>query len=166
MKITEREKLFLIGGGAFFGLVVIFYLFLYVKNNLFSVEDESSLIQEEIRKIEEYGKKYQQLVNLKAQNDYNLDPMSATIESLLQKNGLHDNVRVRPVDSVIENKYLKRQISVDIREVSAMQMMQFIKDVEENTILPVTVEYFLSRPVAGKPGYYMLSLKVSAFTKK
>ncbi len=166
MQLTQREKYFLLAGALFFAGLLIFYVGKSSLRYVVSVDERLSELMDERESIEELGREYRRLQSLKSGGQLDLEPMVPQVETLLQRYGLLDIARLSPSDSIIENKYLKRQVTIDFREVPAMQLLQFVKAIEDNAGIPMTIEQFSERPVVKKPGIYSVSMKISAFQNK
>lgn len=166
MQITQREKYFLLAGALFFVGLLAFFVIKNSADYLISIDEKLADLQYEEETIEKLGMEFQQLQSLKSGGQMNLEPMVPQIETILQRFGLLDLARLSPSDSIIENKYLKRQVSIEFREAPAMQILQFIKAIEDNAGIPMTIEEFSERPIVKKPGIYWVSMKISAFQNK
>lgn len=166
MNITDREKKFVIAGIIFIIILMLFYGASYVKNNIFSVDEKIKQSSIEDASLLQYGREYRKLSALRTMEKVDLDPMIPQIEALLQKYGVRNNASLQPTDSVIENKFIKRLVSIDFREIDAASLLNIIRELEDHNTIPYSIEFFQSGQVGNKPGVYRASMKIAAFKNK
>jgi hypothetical protein len=166
MQFTDREKKFIITGIIFFSFLVIYFAVIFLKNNIFSLDAKIKQSQIEEATLLRYGKEFRKLAILRTTEKIDLDPMVPQIESLLQKYGARNNATLQPNDSVIENKFIKRLINIEFKEIDAASLLNVIRELEDHNTIPYSIEYFQSVPLASKPGMYRVSMKIAAFKNK
>jgi len=166
VKITNRERKFIIAGLIFFVLLAVFFIVNYMRENIFSIDSKIKQAEIDRANLLQYGKEFRKLSILRSADKIDLDPMVPQIESLLQKYGVRNNATLTPNDTVLENKFLKRLVSIEFKEIDAASLLNVIKEVEDQNTIPYSVEFFQSVPVGNKPGVYRVSMKIAAFKNK
>lgn len=139
-----------------------------LRRHFLSLDERMAEIESDIRRIEEAGREYLVLQAYKSGGDAtSLDGMVPFIEGVLNSINLRDKITsMTPRDTVIDGNYTKRQVSIALREVSAAQFLDFIKQIEQHTGSLYKIESFSSRPVLKKNGLYNVSITVVGFQKK
>lgn len=166
MEITNRERKFIVVGLGFFVCMILFFAFDYIKTNILSIDDKIKNALLEEKRLEYMGHEYKKLASLRSSEKIDLEPMIPQIESLLQKYGVRNNATFHPSDSVIENKYVKRLVSIDFREIDSTSLLSIIREIEDHSNIPYFIEFFQYSELSTKPGLYRVSLKIAAFKNK
>lgn len=117
--------------------------------------------------IENLGRQFQVLQAMKTGDTQQIDNMLSSIETMLKNLGLREKVgSLTPTDTVVQEKYLKREVKVSIKESPATPVLDFIRQVEQSVQTLYKVESFSYRPVLKKPGIYDFTVQISAFQRK
>jgi len=166
ISLTTREKTLLLFGAAF--LVLLLGTLGYKKflAGRTSYSEKIGQIESDSDLITSYGKEYQVLSGLRKGQNIDLAPMTGYIESLLQRFAMKERVTVVPNDTVIEKRFIKKTVSINWKEIKSESILLFIKEIEDNQSIPMTIEYFNSRPLLRTPGYYTVSMKIAAYKNK
>ncbi len=168
-KLTEREIKMLFIGGGFIISVLLFYGFLTLRKSFDNIREKKSNLLYERKMIQDAGQEYkllQALASSVGKQSSNKD-IVPDIEILLERNGLKDKAfSISPSKRVIENKYMKNLVSISFKEVTAKDILSFVKDVEEYKQAFLKVDYFRSRPLYRKKGLYNCTIKVATFFRK
>ncbi|MDH4199201.1 MAG: hypothetical protein OEV66_02380 [Spirochaetia bacterium] len=166
MQLTDREKKLIIAGSAFFIILVVYFGVSFVKEDILSIDEKIRQSSFEDNNLINLGKEYKKLASLRSMEKVDIEPMVPQIESMLQKYGVRNNATLLPTDSVIENKFIKRQVSIDFKEIDSASILNIVKEIEESSSIPYSIEFFQSSEITSKPGLYRISLKVAAFKNK
>jgi len=166
VQLTDRERKFVLAGIAFFVILVVYFGINFLRDNIFSIDARIKQSQIDEANLLQYGKEYRKLAILRTSEKVDLEPMVPQIESLLQKYGVRNNATLQPNDSVIENRFLKRLINIEFREIDAASLLNVIRELEDHNTIPYSIEFFQSVPLGGKPGLYRVSMKIAAFKNK
>jgi hypothetical protein len=104
---------------------------------------------------------------MKTGDTQQLDNMLSSIETMLKNIGLREKVgSLTPTDTIVQEKYLKREVKLSIKESPANLVLDFIRQVEQSVQTLYKIESFSYRPVLKKPGIYDFTLQISAFQRK
>ncbi|HNA78604.1 MAG TPA: hypothetical protein PKY99_04095, partial [Turneriella sp.] len=104
---------------------------------------------------------------MKTGDSQQLDNMLSSIETMLKNIGLREKVgSLTPTDTIVQEKYLKREVKVSIKESPANLVLDFIRQVEQSVQTLYKVESFSYRPVLKKPGIYDFTVQISGFQRK
>lgn len=168
MKLTPRERVFLVVGLL---LILSMLSFLFLKKlgrHFRSLDDRVAELESEIETLEKLGREYVMLQSYRFGGEStSLEAMVPYLEGILNSLNLRDKITsITPRDVPIENNYIKRLVNISLREVSALQFLDFIKQVEQSTTALYKIENFSSRPVLKKTGLYNVSITVVGFQKK
>ncbi|MDH4261614.1 MAG: hypothetical protein OEV78_01065 [Spirochaetia bacterium] len=166
MNFTLREKRFIFAGLIFLFILIIYFSFNYLNDHIFSLDAKIKEAQIDEANMIQYGKEFKKLAVLRTSDKIDLDPMIPQIESLLQKYGVRNNATLQPSDSIIENKFLKRLVSIEFKEIDASSILNIIRELEDHNTIPYTIEYFQTVPITNKAGIYRISMKIAAFKNK
>jgi hypothetical protein len=166
MNLTDREKKLIFTAGIFFVILVVYFLGTFISDNIFSLDEKIQESEAEEKNLTEYGNEYKKLASLRSMDRIDLEPMVPFIEGLIQKYGLSSAANIQPNDSVIENKYTKRQVNIMLKEIDAASLLNIIKEVENQSSIPFTFDLFQYFELKEKPGYYRVTMRVAAFKNK
>jgi len=166
MQLTQRERFLLMVAVGVFGAFVGFFGLRYLRENVFVMEDKIEEIRQSEFELESLGEEYERLKRLKFSEKATLDPMVTQLEEMLRRFGIYERARMKTTDVTIENKYLKREVTIELSEITSQEMLQLIKGVESNSTITFVIENFYSRPLLKKPGFYWMRLSVAAMQYK
>jgi len=158
--LSPREKSYLVIMVVFLSFVALFLTFRRINQYFADLAERSE-------SAETRGREYQLLQSIKTGEGQQLDSMLPTIEGLLKNLQLRDKIgNLTSSDTTVQEKYLKREVKISIREVPAAAVLDFIRQVEQSTMNLYKIEQFAYRPVLKKPGIYDFNLNISAFQRK
>lgn len=168
MQLTQREKYLLIFAGVFFLFLLVFFSGRKVVQYISEMSESSITAERETSQLEALGREFQALQSVKSGGEASqLETMMPNIENLLNTLNLRDKViSLNPRDTVVQNNFLKKEVLISLREITAAQMLDFIKQTEQNTSNPYKIESFTYRPVLKKTGFYNFTLSLAGFQKK
>ena len=169
ISLTERERNLLIAGGV---IIIVGVLYLGMSSILKwfdEIQLKKNYILDVRQKIKRYGEQYNQLKSLANEVKQRSQKTDITpiIENLIEVNHLKEKVHsMNPSNSTVEKKYTKYLVSISLRNVSAKELLTFIKDIENYSGVFLKIDYFSSRPVLRKPGLYNCQIKIATFTQR
>lgn len=168
MQLTQREKYLLMFAGIFFAFLILFFSGRKLVQYITEMSESSLTAERETSQLQALGKEYQMLQNFKTGGEASqLESMMPYIENLLNTLNLRDKVMsLNPRDTVVQNNYLKKEVLISLREITASQMLEFVKQTEQNAGSPYKIESFTYRPVLKKTGFYNFTLSLAGFQKK
>ncbi|MDH5717743.1 MAG: hypothetical protein OEZ22_08895 [Spirochaetia bacterium] len=166
MQLTTREKIFIIAGGGILFLLLSFLGIKAIRQNILDIDVQIEALKKEEKILEDLGLEYQKLQGFKSDSPANIDNMVPRIEGILTNLGLKPIATLSSSDNPIENKFIKRQLNITFRETEAEQIMQFIKQIENDPSSPYKIEEFTARKIGRKPGMYYFNIKVAGYKKK
>lgn len=153
--------------GVFFLFLILFFSGRAFFRYIAEIEERSASAEKDTMRIEQLGREYQVLQAMKTGDSQQLDNMLSSIEQMLKTIGLREKVgTLTPTDTVVQDKYLKREVKVSIRESSANLVLDFIRQIEQSVQTLYKIESFSYRPVLKKPGLYDFTVQISGFQKK
>lgn len=153
--------------GVFFLFLILFFSGRAFFHYIAEIEERSASAEKDTMRIEQLGREYQVLQAMKTGDSQQLDNMLSSIEQMLKTIGLREKVgTLTPTDTVVQDKYLKREVKVSIRESSANLVLDFIRQIEQSVQTLYKIESFSYRPVLKKPGLYDFTVQISGFQKK
>jgi hypothetical protein len=166
MQFTLREKKFIMAGAAFFIILLIYFGINYLNDNIFSIDAKIKQAEIDESNLVRYGTEYRKFSALRSSDKIDLDPMVPQVEALLQKYGVRNSATLQTNDSVIENKYLKRLVGIEFKEIDAASILNVVRELEDHNTIPYSIEFFQSVPTGAKSGIYRVSMKIAAFKNK
>jgi|GEM_PF-2411672 len=165
--LNPRERTYVMLLGVFAAFLGIFFAGRSFARYMNDLSERSDSAERDTLQIENLGRQYQLLQAMKTGDSQQLDNMLSSIEALLKNIGLRDKVgSLTPTDTVVQDKYLKREVKVSIKESPANQVLDFIRQIEQSTQTLYKVESMSYRPVLKKPGFYDFSIQISGFQRK
>ncbi len=165
--LNPRERTYLMLMGVFFLFLILFFSGRAFFRYIAEIEERSASAEKDTMRIEQLGREYQVLQAMKTGDSQQLDNMLSSIEQMLKTIGLREKVgTLTPTDTVVQDKYLKREVKVSIRESSANLVLDFIRQIEQSVQTLYKIESFSYRPVLKKPGLYDFTVQISGFQKK
>lgn len=165
--LNPRERTYVMLLGIFAVVIGIFFAGRSFARYMNDLSERSDSAERDTLQIENLGRQYQLLQAMKTGDSQQLDNMLSSIETLLKNIGLRDKVgSLTPTDTVVQDKYLKREVKVSIKESPANQVLDFIRQIEQSTQTLYKVESMSYRPVLKKPGIYDFSIQISGFQRK
>lgn len=165
--LNPRERTYVMLLGVFAAFLGIFFAGRSFARYMNDLSERSDSSERDTLQIENLGRQYQLLQAMKTGDSQQLDNMLSSIEALLKNIGLRDKVgSLTPTDTVVQDKYLKREVKVSIKESPANQVLDFIRQIEQSTQTLYKVESMSYRPVLKKPGFYDFSIQISGFQRK
>ena len=169
MQISQREKLFLMGGGVSLLVLGIFYLFFQFNLKLKNIEAKKMDSLNDKNKLQQLSIEYQQLKSISKEikaSNLGLD-LTAEMENLLSTSNLPGNkFFLKPYRKEIEKQYIKDEVRITLPEVTAKDLLTIIQSVENNPQALLNIDYFQVRPLKKKEGYYTASLTVVSYKNK
>ncbi|MCS6985592.1 MAG: hypothetical protein NZM25_10770 [Leptospiraceae bacterium] len=168
MTLTLRERVFLVIGSILIMIMLGFLLTKKLGKHFRSLEERLAEMESSLQTLEKLGREYVMLQSYRfGGEETSLENMVPQIESILNSLNLRDKITsITPRDVPIENNYVKRLVSITLRDVSALEFLDFIKQVEQSSTALYKIENFSSRPVLKKTGLYNVSITVAGFRKK
>ncbi|MBV6494372.1 MAG: hypothetical protein LDLANPLL_02405 [Turneriella sp.] len=165
--LSSRERTYLIILGIFAVLIALFLSARSFANYMSSLSERSQNAESNTSRLESLGREFQMLQAMRTGESQQLDNMLSTIETMLKTIGLREKVgSLTPTDTVVQDKYVKREVKVTIKESPANLVLDFIRQIEQNTQTLYKVESFNFRPVLKKTGVYDFNISISGFEKK
>ena len=165
--LNPRERTYVIMLGIFAGLLGVFFMGRSFARYMTSISERSESAERDTMQIEVLGRRYQVLQAMKTGDSQQLDNMLSSIETMLKNIGLRDKVgSLTPTDTTVQDKYLKREVKVSIKESPANQVLDFVRQIEQSTQTLYKVESFSYRPVLKEPGIYDFNIQISGFQRK
>jgi type II secretory pathway component PulM len=165
--LNARERTYLMLLGVFMLFLGVFFAGRSFARYMTDLSERSESAERDTMQIENLGRQYQLLQAMKTGDSQQLDNMLSSIETMLKTIGLRERVgSLTPTDTIVQDKYLKREVKVSIRESSANQVLDFIRQIEQSTQTLYKVENFSYRPVLKKPGIYDFTVQISGFQRK
>jgi type II secretory pathway component PulM len=165
--LNPRERSYVIILGIFAVLLSFFFAGRSFARYMQDISERSDSAERDTLEIENLGRQFQLLQAMKTGDSQQLDNMLSSIEAMLKAIGLREKVgSLTPTDTVVQEKYLKREVKVSIKESSASQVLDFIRQIEQSTQTLYKVESMSYRPVLKKPGFYDFSIQISGFQRK
>ncbi|MCX7632580.1 MAG: type II secretion system protein M [Turneriella sp.] len=165
--LSPRERIYLMVLAVFLVLVATFFTARSFTRYMRDLNERSNSAERDTMQIEQLGRQYQMLQAMRTGDSQQLDNMLSNIETMLRNTGLRDKIgSLTPTDTVVQDKYLKREVKLTIRESPANLVLDFIRQVEQSVQILYKIENFSFRPVLKKPGIYDFTLQISAFQKK
>ncbi len=165
--LNARERTYVMLLGVFLLFLGIFFSGRSFARYMTDLRDRSESAERDTLQIENLGRQYQLLQAMKTGDSQQLDNMLSSIEAMLKTIGLRDRVgSLTPTDTIVQEKYLKREVKVSIKESAANQVLDFIRQIEQSTQTLYKVESFSYRPVLKKPGIYDFTVQISGFQRK
>lgn len=165
--LSPRERTYIMLLGVFFILLGMFFAGRSFARYMSDLSERSDSAERDTLEIERLGRQYQLLLGMKTGDSQQLDNMLSSIESMLKAIGLRDKVgSLTPTDTIVQEKYLKREVKVSIKESPANQVLDFIRQIEQSTQTLYKVESFNYRPVLKKPGIYDFNVQISGFQRR
>ena len=165
--LNPRERTYVMLLGIFAVVIGIFFAGRSFARYMNDLSERSDSAERDTLQIENLGRQYQLLQAMRTGDSQQLDNMLSSIETMLKTIGLRDKVgSLTPTDTIVQEKYLKREVKVSIKESPANQVLDFIRQIEQSTQTLYKVESFNYRPVLKKPGIYDFSVQISGFQRK
>jgi hypothetical protein len=165
--LNPRERSYVIILVAFAAIMGLFFAGRSFARYMNDISERSDSAERDTLQIENLGRQYQLLQAMRTGDSQQLDNMLSSIETMLKTIGLRDKVgSLTPTDTTVQEKYLKREVKVSIKESPANQVLDFIRQIEQSTQTLYKVESFSYRPVLKKPGIYDFSVQISGFQRK
>ena len=165
-QLTNREIKLLIGVGILFLFLLIFFGISSFKKKYAIIVESKKIALNDKKSLYAIGREYkilQDMANTVANKSGNRD-IAPDIESILDKNSLKAKaIRISPSNKIIENKYMKYQIDITLKDITSLQLLTLIKDIEEYQSVFIKIENLRSKPTYNKPGVYQASLQVATF---
>lgn len=163
MKLTSREKLFVVVGTAVIVFAVGFLLYQSTRPFFERLAFDPAKLNQEKIELQRIAHQYQNLRRFRniEQSSQNF---SAEIESMLMQYGLLHFASVNPSQENIQGGYLKKIIRISFSEVDIVAVLQFVKAVEDRQ--GFRVELFQSRMLSQKKvGSYSIKINVASFER-
>jgi len=165
--LNPRERTYLIVLGVFVLFLAIFFAGRSFAAYMTDLRERTDSAERDTVQIENLGREYQVLQAMKTGDSQQLDNMLSSIETMLKTIGLREKVgSLTPTDTIVQEKYLKREVKVSIKESPANLVLDFIRQVEQSVQTLYKIESFSYRPVLKKPGIYDFTVQISGFQRK
>jgi len=165
--LNPRERSYVIILGVFVVFLGFFFAGRSFLRYMNDISERSESAERDTIKIENLGREYQLLQATKSSDSQQIDGMLPAIEAMLKAIGLREKVgTLTYTDTPVQEKYIKREVKVSIRESSATQVMDFVRQIEQSTQTLYRIDNFTFRPVLKKPGIYDFNMQISGFQKK
>lgn len=165
--LSARERTYLMALAIFAVLVLLFFMGRSFARYMTDLRERTDSAERDTVQIENLGRQFQILQAMKTGDSQQLDNMLSSIETMLKNIGLRDKVgSLTPTDTIVQEKYLKREVKVSIKESPANLVLDFIRQIEQSVQTLYKIESFSYRPVLKKPGIYDFTLQISGFQKK
>lgn len=165
--LNPRERNYVVLLGVFLIFLGIFFMGRNFMRYMNDLSERSESAERDTIKVENFGREYQLLQATKSSDSQQIDGMLPAIEAMLKAIGLREKVgTLTYTDTPIQEKYIKREVKVSIRESAANQVMDFLRQVEQSTQTLYRIDNFTFRPVLKKPGIYDFNMQISGFQKK
>jgi len=165
--LNPRERTYLIVLGVFVLFLAIFFAGRSFAAYMTDLRERTDSAERDTVQIESLGREYQVLQAMKTGDSQQLDNMLSSIETMLKTTGLREKVgSLTPTDTIVQEKYLKREVKVSIKESPANLVLDFIRQVEQSVQTLYKIESFSYRPVLKKPGIYDFTVQISGFQRK
>lgn len=165
--LNPRERSYLALLGIFMGLLGMFFAGRGFAGYMSDLSERSESAERDTLQIENLGRQFQVLQAMKTGDAQQLDNMLSSIETMLKNIGLREKVgSLTPTDTIVQEKYLKREVKVSIKESPANLVLDFIRQIEQSVQTLYKVENFSYRPVLKKPGIYDFTVQISGFQRK
>lgn len=165
--LSARERTYLMVLVVFIAVVLVFFLGRSFAHYMADLRERTDSAERDTLQIENLGRQFQVLQAMKTGDAQQLDNMLSSIETMLKNIGLRDKVgSLTPTDTIVQDKYLKREVKVSIKESPANLVLDFIRQVEQSVQTLYKIENFSYRPVLKKPGIYDFTVQISGFQRK
>lgn len=165
--LSARERTYLLALAIFAVLVLFFFMGRSFARYMTDLRERTDSAERDTVQIENLGRQFQILQAMKTGDSQQLDNMLSSIETMLKNIGLRDKVgSLTPTDTIVQDKYLKREVKVSIKESPANLVLDFIRQIEQSVQTLYKIESFSYRPVLKKPGIYDFTIQISGFQKK
>jgi len=165
--LNPREKTYVLILATFALVMALFFAGRKFSRYMTDIRERSDSAERDTVQIENLGRQYQLLQAMKTGDSQQLDNMMSSIESMLKTIGLREKVgSLTPTDTTVQDKYLKREVRLSIKESGANQVLDFMRQIEQSTQTLYKIESFSYRPVLKKAGIYDFQLTISGFQKK
>lgn len=165
--LNPRERTYLMILGVFALFLGIFFAGRSFAAYMTDLRERTDSAERDTVQIENLGRQFQVLQAMKTGDSQQLDNMLSSIETMLKNIGLREKVgSLTPTDTIVQEKYLKREVKVSIKESPANLVLDFIRQVEQSVQTLYKVESFSYRPVLKKPGIYDFTVQISGFQRK
>jgi len=165
--LNARERTYVMILGGFMVILGFFMAGRAFARYMSDLSERSDFAERDTLRLEGLGRQYQLLQAMRTGDSQQLDNMLSTIESMLKAIGLREKVgSLTPTDTTVQEKYLKREVKVSIKESPADLVLNFVRQIEQSTQTLYKVESFTYRPVLKKPGIYDFNVQISGFQRK
>lgn len=165
--LNPRERTYLMILGVFALFLGVFFAGRSFAAYMADLRERTDSAERDTVQIENLGRQFQVLQAMKTGDSQQLDNMLSSIETMLKTIGLREKVgSLTPTDTIVQEKYLKREVKVSIKESPANLVLDFVRQVEQSVQTLYKVESFSYRPVLKKPGIYDFTVQISGFQRK
>jgi len=158
-RLNDREKLFVIGGGAFLVLAAIYFGSQFLMTQRLGLSGGADQVRSDLSRLHRLKEDLALLPVAREIPDIN--NLKATVYNRLEKSGLQGDIRERT--EKVSRKEEKLVIDLNMKGVSLKNLIDFIYDIEMSQSIPLSVgKMQLRRPLPEREIYDVnLSLTVS-----
>ena len=109
--LQPRERTYVMLLGAFVVVLGLFFSGRSFARYMTDIRERSDSAERDTLQIENLGRQYQLLQAMRTGDSQQLDNMLSSIETMLKTIGLRDKVgSLTPTDTIVQEKYLKREV--------------------------------------------------------
>lgn len=162
-KLNEREKIFVLGGGALMIAMFIGWGILRYFQYRADLSDRVNELPDQIARLKKYGRQYQELRQQEKKIPLKPDMVLPEIETLLKNNNLREKASSLLDSKNKESKYTKTTVKLNLASVDFNILAKFLYDVEEVSEYFFRIEYLRLRRRPNYPGQYDARMNIVSY---
>jgi hypothetical protein len=167
-KLNQRERIFVMAGGAFIVVVLIFLGIKEIIDYKDEIQEEAQIISGHIQTLQGYIKEYNKVKFTVPKKSLTSDDVLPEVEKILIQNNIKEKATsLSDSKTTIEKKnFTKTTVKIKFHDIDFNSLSKFVYDIEENNDYWLKVEFMRLRKSPNKPGKYDALLRIISYFEK